>query len=134
MFAIPREQSIRPTQRRSLMRRALTGIVPDDILNKKRKATIARAPLLGISREWATLVVYSRHMVADSIGIIDSERFLAALQNAKHGEELHWIPLTRAVHIEVWFRSLLKLGVVDFKTATGSISTFEAPACRYQSY
>ena len=28
MFAIPREQLVRPTQRRSLMRRALVGIVP----------------------------------------------------------------------------------------------------------
>ena len=42
MFAIPREQLVRPTQRRSLMRRALVGIVPDEILNKKGKAFVAR--------------------------------------------------------------------------------------------
>ena len=29
MYAIPREQLVRPGQRRSLMRRALVGIVPD---------------------------------------------------------------------------------------------------------
>src|SRR5207302_23975 len=48
MFAIPREQLVRPTQRRSLMRRALVGIVPDEILNRKTKAFVSRAPLVGI--------------------------------------------------------------------------------------
>ena len=43
MFAIPREQLVRPTQRRSLMRRALVGIVPDEILNRKTKAFVARS-------------------------------------------------------------------------------------------
>ena len=36
--AIPPEQLVRPGQRRSLMRRALIGIVPDELLNRKRKA------------------------------------------------------------------------------------------------
>jgi asparagine synthase len=40
VYAIPREQLVRPGQRRSLMRRALIGIVPDVILQRKRKAGI----------------------------------------------------------------------------------------------
>ncbi|MGA7630730.1 MAG: asparagine synthase-related protein, partial [Terriglobales bacterium] len=48
MFAIPREQLVRPTQRRSLMRRALIGIVPDEILNRKTKAFVARSPMVAI--------------------------------------------------------------------------------------
>ena len=43
LFAIPRAQLVRPGQRRSLMRRALKGIVPDEILNRKRKAFVARS-------------------------------------------------------------------------------------------
>ena len=35
------EQLVRPNQRRSLMRRALVGIVPAEILNRRRKAFIA---------------------------------------------------------------------------------------------
>ena len=43
IFAIPREQLVRPTQRRSLMRRALVGIVPEEILNRKAKAFLPGA-------------------------------------------------------------------------------------------
>jgi asparagine synthase (glutamine-hydrolysing) len=37
LFAIPDEQLLRPQQRRSLMRRALRGIVPDAVLFRKTK-------------------------------------------------------------------------------------------------
>ena len=62
MFAIPREQLVRPTQRRSLMRRALVGIVPDEILNRKRKAFVARSPMVAIKNDWA-------HFVEDDVSI-----------------------------------------------------------------
>ena len=48
LFAVPREQLLRPGQRRSLMRRALAGVVPEEILNRKRKAFVARRPLVGL--------------------------------------------------------------------------------------
>ena len=51
MYAIPREQLVRPTQRRYLMRRALVGIVPDEILNRKTKAFVARSPMVAIAND-----------------------------------------------------------------------------------
>lgn len=39
------EQLVRPGHRRSLMRRALVGIVPDELLNRKCKEYIARGPM-----------------------------------------------------------------------------------------
>src|SRR5947207_13543144 len=71
MFAIPREQLVRPTQRRSLMRRALVGIVPDEILNRKTKAFVARSPLIAVSMNWANFVEMTQHMVSSSLGIVD---------------------------------------------------------------
>ena len=40
MFAIPREQIVRLGQRRSLMKRALAGIVPIELLNRRRKTFV----------------------------------------------------------------------------------------------
>ena len=40
MYAIPREQIVRVGQRRSLMKRALVDIVPNELLNRRRKAFI----------------------------------------------------------------------------------------------
>src|SRR5204863_3326037 len=63
MYAIPREQLVRPTQRRSLMRRALAGIVPDEILNRKTKAFVSRASFVAVQRDWATFVEMTQNMV-----------------------------------------------------------------------
>jgi len=112
MFAIPREQLVRPTQRRSVMRRALVGIVPDEILNRKRKAFVARAQLVAISRDWANLLEMTQHMVSSSLGIIDSERLLEALQKGRRGEEVPTITLMRTISLEGWLRNLRTLGVV----------------------
>ena len=53
MYAIPREQIVRVGQRRSLMKRALVGIVPDELLNRKtksvRSARVAKERLDGMA-------------------------------------------------------------------------------------
>jgi len=113
MFAIPPEQSVRPTQRRSLMRRALVGIVPDDILNRKSKALVARAPLLGISADWVKLTEMTQQMLSSSLGIVDSHNFLAALEKARRGEELSPRRLTRTMYFEAWLRKALSSGTVS---------------------
>lgn len=115
MFAIPREQSIRPTQRRSLMRRALVGIVPTEILDRKMKAVVARAPLVAISTNWKYFADLCQHLISQSLGIIDSERFLEALQRARCGRETYWLPIVRALYIEEWLQGLAGLGLVDFQ-------------------
>src|SRR3984957_18478512 len=79
MFAIPRAQLVRPRQRRSLMRRALVGIVPDEILNKKGKSFVARSPLAAIKNDWTNLMEATQNMVSSSIGVVDSERISEAL-------------------------------------------------------
>jgi asparagine synthase (glutamine-hydrolysing) len=112
MYAIPREHSVCPKLRRALMRRALTGIVPDEILNRKRKASVARAPLLRISTEYSRLAPMSHQLVSDSLGIVNSKNFLDAIQIACRGEDWHWHPLLRAVYMEDWLRQVLNLGII----------------------
>jgi asparagine synthase (glutamine-hydrolysing) len=116
MFAIPREQLVRPTQRRSLMRRALVGIVPEEILNKKGKAFVARAPLVGVLRDWANLVEMTQHMVSSSLDIVDPERISETLQKARRGEDVPMGTLMRTIYIEGWLRNLRTLGVVNLDT------------------
>src|SRR2546429_516608 len=120
MFAIPREQLVRPTQRRSLMRRALVGIVPDEILNKKGKAFVARTPLVRISKEWTHWAEMTQHMVSTSLGIVDSEHFSATLQKARRGEEVPMVTLMRTIFVEEWLRNLRTLGVMNMETTPKS--------------
>jgi asparagine synthase (glutamine-hydrolysing) len=108
IYAVPREQLVRPGQRRSLMRRALAGIVPDEVLNRKRKALVTRSPVIAISSEWDLLVRMTDHMVSDSLGIVDSKLFREALKKARltSGEQI--VPLMRTVAVEMWLKNIVR--------------------------
>jgi len=112
MCTIPREQLVRPGQRRSLMRRALVGIVPDEILNRKRKAYVTRSLTPAVSTQWASLVATNEHMISGSLGIVDPKGISEVLQRAKHGEQVPIIPLLRSAYVETWLRNLVRWKVL----------------------
>ena len=116
MFAIPREQLVRPTQRRSLMRRALVGIVPDEILNRKTKAFVARSPMIAISNDWAHFAEMTQNMLSSSLGIVDPERISDALQKVRRGEAVPMITLRRTLCLEEWLKDLRALGIINLDT------------------
>ena len=116
MFAIPREQLVRPTQRRSLMRRALVGIVPDEILNRKGKAFVVRSPMVAISNDWAHFAEMTQNMLSGSLGIVDPERISEALQKVRRGEAVPMIALRRTLCLEGWLKDLRALGSVNLDT------------------
>jgi len=106
VFSIPQEQLLRPTQRRSLMRRALVGIVPDEILNRKRKAFVTRSPILAIRAQWPRLHTMTEHMLLAAVGIIDSTAFRTALQQARTGVDVSTVAAMRTVGIELWLENI----------------------------
>ncbi|MGB7281328.1 MAG: asparagine synthase-related protein [Candidatus Acidiferrum sp.] len=106
IYAIPREQLVRPGQRRSMMRRALIGMVPDELLNRKRKAFVSRGPMVGIAAEWPHLLELSQHMLMSSLGIANSTSFVEALQKIRQGADVPIVPVMRTLGIELWLRNL----------------------------
>jgi len=106
IFATPRGQLVRPGQRRSLMRRALAGIVPDEILNRKRKAYASRAPVFAISKQWPALIELAHQMVSASLGIVDRDALWGSIEKAKKGYEIPIVFLARTLAVECWLESL----------------------------
>lgn len=106
VYAIPREQLVRIGQRRSLMKRALIGIVPDELLNRRKKAAVTQEPQKNASTEWPSSLQIGPHVVSGSIGIIDPHRFEDALQKARHREEVAIDSLKRTLLLESWVRHL----------------------------
>jgi len=104
LFAIPRNQLVRPGQRRSLMRRALAGIVPDELLNRSRKAFINRSPRATITSEWSRLK--NQPLLASSLGVIKIPEFNAALEGTRGPQTVPVVPLLRVLAFETWLRSL----------------------------
>jgi asparagine synthase (glutamine-hydrolysing) len=106
LFAIPRAQLLRPGQRRSLVRRALAGIVPDPILNRRRKAFVARTPMLTIAEEWPNLGETPSDLFLDRLGIINLEIFSGTLRQLRNGHDIPLVPLMRAFALECWLKEL----------------------------
>jgi len=88
MYAIPQEQIVRVGQRRSLMKRALVGIVPDELLTRRRKAFVPPEQEKDSATEWPSLVKIGQYIIGSSVGIIDPDRFAEALQKARHNEDV----------------------------------------------
>ncbi len=112
LFHVPREQLVRPGQRRSLMRRALTGIVPNDILNRRRKAFVVRTPLRHLSAAWPKLMEMTENLMTDAMGIVDRQAFSDALEKARHGQEIHLVALMRTLALEGWLRGLRERNLI----------------------
>src|SRR5260370_1857048 len=55
LISIPATQLLRPGERRSLMRRALSGKGPPEVLSRKTKAGNARAHVLALEQAWPDL-------------------------------------------------------------------------------
>jgi len=140
MYAIPREQVVRVGRRRSLMRRSLVGIVPDEVLNRSRKALVQQdqgkeqEPKKLTSLEWPTFEAIGQQMLGSSLGIVDRDRFLGALQNARRNEEVSLESTGRILTLEFWLRHLARQGVLTIWKLTkkrrysSSLKVQELPA------
>src|SRR5580658_313561 len=118
MYAIPREQIVGVGQRRSLMKRALVGIVPDDLLNRRRKPFALWESGKSDSPEWPDLLEIGPHVVGSSMRFIDSGRFLEALQKARDNEPVPIESLKRTLTLESWLRHLTFQEVVANTAST----------------
>jgi asparagine synthase (glutamine-hydrolysing) len=109
LFAVPRDQLVRPNQRRSLMRRALGSVVPNEILSRKRKAFVTRRCFSGILAEWEVVECLSQDMQLAKLGFIDPVRFREALKELKRGTAVPVVLLIRILALEHWLRQSSQL-------------------------
>jgi asparagine synthase (glutamine-hydrolysing) len=104
LYSIPREQIIRPGRRRSLLRRALRGAVPDVILERRRKAYVVRGPMKSLQGGCSELKKWTRKMLCSSIGAIDQDAFEASLDAACRGNDAYLWRISRTLELESWLR------------------------------
>ena len=110
LFAVPRQQLVRPGQRRSLMRRALAGTVPKQILERKRKAFVVRAPMVATSM--LSINQAATGMICSQFGIVDTCSLEQSLDQVRKGYEIPIVPLARGLLIESWLKHAVARGVL----------------------
>lgn len=112
LFAIPRSQLLRPGQRRSLMRRALNGIVPKEILNRRRKAFVFAGLLKHAGSRSSALFGAEADSVTSQLRLVDAHRLLALCHDIEHGSEAPVAVLTRTLVLERWLRHIVRWDVL----------------------
>jgi asparagine synthase (glutamine-hydrolysing) len=136
LYSIPREQFVLPGQRRSLLRRALRGIVPAALLNRRRKAFASHALLASVSTDWTSLSEVALQLVCSSLGIVSARAFYESLRRARGGEAIPIVTLVRTVCVEYWLRSVGRwvptvASVIDQQRAeSGAPNAFSYPAAK----
>jgi len=108
LLQVPREQLVRPGQRRSLMRRALRSIVPPDILQRRRKAYLTRSATIGLRTISQTVSATElRSLRAAQSGFVDPDLLAKALIQVGRGQNPQWTgPLWRTLLFDQWLRNL----------------------------
>lgn len=126
LYAIPREQIVGVGKRRFLMKRALAGIVPDELLNRRRKRHLLQGTKKNHSVEWPSSADLGQHFVGNSIGIIDPNPFLNALLEARHNDNVSIRLLGQTLRLESWLRHLAIHGVLTSPPSPQRPSHFSA--------
>jgi asparagine synthase (glutamine-hydrolysing) len=117
LFAIPRDQMVRPGQRRSLMRRALKGIVPDQILNRRRKAYVSRLPIITIEQCLTQHVSRNTETWLSRLDFVDDRKLHACLEEVCRRRQSPSMRLLRATGVEVWLEELGRSGTLSVDAA-----------------
>ena len=110
LLAVPPEQLVRPGQRRSLIRRALAGTVPQPILDRRRKAFVVRGPTIAASM--LSILQSDGSMLCSQFGIVDEGLFAQNLALTRAGCEIPIVPLARTLLIESWLKHAVARGVL----------------------
>jgi asparagine synthase (glutamine-hydrolysing) len=105
LLRLPEDELARPGRRRFLMRAALKGIVPEEILERRRKAFLLSSPLSNLRQLTPALSSAIKASVLAEEGYVDRAVIELALAGIVSGEEIQsWGALSRFVALETWIR------------------------------
>jgi asparagine synthase (glutamine-hydrolysing) len=127
ILSIPASQILRPGERRSLMRRSLAGIVPEQILSRRTKQVGARTPTLILEKNWLELRNIYHTSLSSDLGYVHEDRFLKVAADACTGKPVPLVRVLRAISLEYWLRDLAGRGLLDTPLASSSSARRRAP-------
>jgi asparagine synthase (glutamine-hydrolysing) len=112
--SIPAGQLLRPGERRSLMRRALADIVPQEILSRRTKQVGARTPVIAMEKHFDEIEPrFNNSAFGSQLGYINHVEFLRSLYAARDGKAIHVVRMLKTISLEFWLRDLAARRLMD---------------------
>lgn len=120
LISIPQNQLLRPGERRSLMRRALRGFLPPEVLLRQTKAASSRCFILMMENQWLKVDAVLDPPLTGRLGYINSSGLRDALRAMKNGDvSIFSVCLLRALSLELWLRDVTERGLIAPYTVKG---------------
>jgi asparagine synthase (glutamine-hydrolysing) len=113
VFSIPASQLLRPNDRRSLMKRALTGIVPARVLSRTTKQYGSRMPVVLLEKSRNQLEGLLHSSICATLGFVTKAGLLEMLNGAKNGNNVPSVRIFRAIALELWLRHLSSRNILS---------------------
>jgi asparagine synthase (glutamine-hydrolysing) len=120
LLSIPADQLLRPGERRSLMRRSLAHIVPQEILSRSTKQVASRTPTIILGKFWDELQSIYRSSLSSRLGYIHEAQLLKTICDARAGKSVSLVRVLWTISLEYWLRDLVARGLVDPSAASPS--------------
>ena len=112
LFSIPAAQLLRPGQPRSLMRRALAGIVPDPVLWRSTKGGTSLDFYHSFECNRSSLESILAHSFGGRMGFLDAARFRERLHKDMNTDPTKVIYRASELFLEVWLHKLVDNNVI----------------------
>jgi asparagine synthase (glutamine-hydrolysing) len=104
MYALPPQQQVAPGRDRLLQRRALTGILPEEIRARRTKSGPAQAIYQGLRANRDVYQLLTDRPLLAQRGYVDQAAWRAAVQAAQFGVVRSSAAFEAAVSLELWLR------------------------------
>ena len=113
VLATPADQWLRPGERRSLMRRALAGIVPAEILARRSKQFAARTPAVMLDQHWGEIQAVYCASISSRLGYVDDAELLKIMSDLRAGKTVPLVRVLWTISLEFWLRELAARGLLE---------------------
>jgi asparagine synthase (glutamine-hydrolysing) len=121
LASIPREQILQATRRRHLMRRALKGLVPEEVLFRKTKWFGSRAAQMPFVDDFETVDRMFREPWLSDGQMFNVAGVRKEIFDVTHGTSENGMPLRAAIGIELWLRLQVGQNCIELKDQHHSV-------------
>lgn len=99
-----------PGETKALLRRAMEGVLPEEVRRRTQNASTGHAAYTGLRREWPILErIVASSMLAD-LGAVDRERLRNALHLARQGHAFDLGGLLSTLTLDAWLQHAARKG------------------------
>ena len=112
VLSVPADQMLRPGERRSLLRRSLARIVPQEILSRRTKQVGQRTPMLILEKSWNELQTIFQTPLSSRLGYIYETQLLKAISDTRAGKSTPMVRVLWTISLEYWLRDLAARGLL----------------------